>query len=219
MQIIPKFAGTGQFDSVRASGATVSWGSTVNSAAGGQYRLCWCAAMGDCSDFGYFSIDVGELQVYGPTPLQQDRTCVSGRTCFFGASVHGANPWFVSILDTCGQNPDLLHGTVQVVGSSFASVSFDTLTASGGIYRLCWCASRDCSTANAFVVDAGKLELLGSLGFKTELACLVALVKLMASLATTSPTMTSFRFWRLAGLPRTCPCTGSSSHLRVEVLE
>ena len=162
MQIIPKFAGTGQFDSVRASGATVSWGSTVNSAAGGQYRLCWCAAMGDCSDFGYFSIDVGELQVYGPTPLQQDRTCVSGRTCFFGASVHGANPsWFVSILDTCGQNPDLLHGTVQVVGSSFASVSFDTLTASGGIYRLCWCASRDCSTANSFVVDAGKLELLG----------------------------------------------------------
>ena len=166
MQIIPKFAGTGQFDSVRASGATVSWGSTVNSAAGGQYRLCWCAAMGDCSDFRYFSVDLGELQVYGPTPLQQDQTCVSGRTCSFGASVHGAHTWSVSILDTCGQNPALLHGTAQVVGSSFASVSFTSLTASGGIYRLCWCSSRDCSTANSFVVDAGKLELVGVSGMQ-----------------------------------------------------
>ena len=150
-------------ESLQASGAAVSWGAVLNSAAGGRYRLCWCTAWADCSDPQLFGVDVGELQLYGPTPLEQDRTCISGRTCSFGGQVHGAHSWSVSILDTCGLNPDLPSGTAAVIAAgSLTSVSFDVLTAAGGVYRLCWCASRACSTVESFSVDAGKLELVGT---------------------------------------------------------
>ena len=147
---------------MQASGAAVSWGTALNSAAGGQYRLCWCGALGDCTDPQDFAVDVGELYFYGPAPVSQDRTCVSGRTCSFVGHVYGDHTWSVSIMDTCGLNHDPPQGAAVVAATgSVTSVTFDTLTSAGGGYRLCWCSARTCSTSESFAVDAGKLELVG----------------------------------------------------------
>lgn len=49
--------------------------------AGGEYRLCWCAASFPCSSVESFCVDVGVLVGIGPAPLQQRMTCLSGRRC------------------------------------------------------------------------------------------------------------------------------------------
>ena len=76
-------------------GVETQW--PVVTAAGGQYRLCWCAAGFRCSATEDFRVDMGEMQIVGPgvipdpsgTPNHmgglhmwenQDRTCVSGQT-------------------------------------------------------------------------------------------------------------------------------------------
>ena len=63
------------------SGASMDWGRVAFTSAGGQYRLCWCAGGFQCSLMSDYAVDVGALTVLGPTPLQQDRTCVAGQTC------------------------------------------------------------------------------------------------------------------------------------------
>ena len=89
-----------------SSGAVISWGSTPITAEGGQYRLCWCADrtrnitrpingtnnpnitfeleekdLHACRETEHFRVDFGGLYLVGPTPLYQDRTCVSGQSC------------------------------------------------------------------------------------------------------------------------------------------
>jgi hypothetical protein len=74
---------------------SASFGAMVT-AKGGQYRLCWCAGsqqglmhakrsshVGEhgCSAIRDFRTDLGELVIVGPSPLNQDRTCVAGQTC------------------------------------------------------------------------------------------------------------------------------------------
>lgn len=68
-----------------ANGSLGSIGLGSITAAGGEYRICWCGSMGvsvtnSCQDAEHFRIDVGTLMLLGPA-LQQDRTCVSGQTC------------------------------------------------------------------------------------------------------------------------------------------
>merc|ERR1712100_935443 len=41
---IPRFQRAGAVASATAAGRSVSWGNVSISAAGGEYRLCWCAA-------------------------------------------------------------------------------------------------------------------------------------------------------------------------------
>ena len=124
------------------SGASVSWGAQTVSAAGGLYRLCWCAGAITCSAAEDFNTDVCALVIVGASPLQQSRTCISGRLCqldnFIGQDLAATD--VAMVLDTCGTNsivprfPD---------GGRFAPATMRMgmveVTAAGGQYRLCWC--------------------------------------------------------------------------------
>ena len=166
-----RFPSAGFLADVVASGATMSWGSTRISAAGGQYRLCWCDGSSSlCSLSRDFATDFGGLTVIGVSPLRQVRTCVSGQAC----SVHGitgqhlaaGDSWMA--LDTCGQQTSIPRfayaGSSYEVSASGSAITwgFVSPTAAGGQYRLCWCSSGfDCISGEDFVVDAGSLILLG----------------------------------------------------------
>jgi hypothetical protein len=148
---IPRFAAMGFFFQTTSSGGTVTWGSTSPTAAGGQYRLCWCGAGFACSVSDHFRVDAGELTLVGPTPLQQDRTCVSGQTCYVDGitAQHLSHTDVVAILDTCAESSvlrksprtgGLLH--LDPINGSGASFSWQSavITSAGGQYRLCWCS-------------------------------------------------------------------------------
>ena len=160
--------------------ATVSVGSFLSSsslsAAGGIYRLCWCSGLATCSIAESFRTDAGGLLLVGPAPLQQDRTCVAGRTCVVDG-VRGQNLadgdqlW---ILDTCGtaakgQSGFLFADSVDSwlaspAKASGTAFSWAALSSSlpGGQYRLCWCSSMQaCSDSHEYSVDIGSLTLQG----------------------------------------------------------
>jgi hypothetical protein len=170
---------------VTAAGQRFTWGSTAVTAAGGLYRLCWCAMGYTCSIGGDYHVDLGALNVVGPSPLFQDRTCVSGQTCFLddltGDMLSNADSIMIS--DTCGVDhvvPRFQHAGFGVdtspwihtstallmnVSTKGISASWGTLaiSAAGGEYRLCWCASSQnpCSTFAAFRTDMGELKVVG----------------------------------------------------------
>ena len=53
----------------------------VNVSTPVRYRLCWCAAGYACDRVEHFRVDVGEMRLVGPSPVNaQERTCVSGQT-------------------------------------------------------------------------------------------------------------------------------------------
>jgi hypothetical protein len=177
--IVPNFGDSGIVSNVLASGATVSWGSAAVTAAGGQYRLCWCASVSmACSLAEQFRTDAGNLMILGPSPLSQDSTCVSGRTCtlggIIGVDLGSLNGGSVMTLSTCGtdsvSDPSfpirdytagngsaVIAATVrQSVFSGTATVSWGSVavTAPGGQYRLCWCAAHfDCLRGNSHKTD------------------------------------------------------------------
>ena len=76
--------------------------------AGGQYRLCWCSSLAagsspPCVSAAEYVVNFGKLDVIGPFPLQQERTCVGGQTCEFPIQVwHGSGQDSLLLLDTCG---------------------------------------------------------------------------------------------------------------------
>ena len=174
---LPRFANGGLVSEVRSSGAIVAFGAAV-SAAGGEYRLCWCMAGMVCSELENFRVDVGRLTLVAPSPLSQDRTCVSGEICSFdgirGTGLAASDRVFV--LDTCG-----LHSTITSVVHTFLSVDSSGAIASvgsvpvtnvGGTYRLCWCASTyQCSVAADFGFDMGTLTLVGPYPFAQHRTC------------------------------------------------
>ena len=87
-------------------GNSFSWdGYGPMSPAGGQYRLCWCAAGQTCTMFEDFKVDVGELRVIGPSPLDQDRTCVAGMSCVFSGITgqHLQDGDLAMVLSECGK--------------------------------------------------------------------------------------------------------------------
>ena len=65
----------------------------MSTSPGGVYRLCWCASGFACSTAESFAVDLGSLALQGPSPLTQDRTCISGTMCtiegLLGQDVHG----------------------------------------------------------------------------------------------------------------------------------
>ena len=173
--VVPKWSLAGGSVETTSSGTAASWQAIV-SAAGGQYRLCWCATLqinetsaGQfCTHAGDFAVDMGAMWLLGPTPLLQDRTCISGQTCSSKGMVAttGGGVFLsgrVHVLDTCGQVGFLerfpaggLSGEVRplegivtsplagdlldVRGMSVVSWTSEALTVSAGQYRLCWCA-------------------------------------------------------------------------------
>ena len=121
--------------------------SGVVSAAGGQYRLCWCAGSQTCELAEDFRTDAGGLLLIGPAIQTQDRTCVSGQLCAFGGFLGQSlsETDAIAVLDTCGTVHHVprfpIQGLVSSMGSSGSIVTFGTayVTAAGGKYRLCWC--------------------------------------------------------------------------------
>ena len=90
----------------------MSWGSEAVTAAGGEYRLCWCAGGFNCWSSADYLAEVGTIHVDGPTTyrdyrqvtMTQTRTCISGQTCAFDG-IYGFYPSLddvVLIMDTCG---------------------------------------------------------------------------------------------------------------------
>ena len=159
----------------------VSWGDQRVTSAGGDYRLCWCASTGNsslesleplsttCGGLSEYRTDLGRMMVIGPAPLQQGQTCVSGQTCIFDAPAgHLVSELDTfQILDTCG-----FEGSLPGFPSSIPQVDFTRgspsltwaipVTAYGGLYRICWCATGlSCSSAEDFELDAGELLLIG----------------------------------------------------------
>eukprot|EP00438_Fugacium_kawagutii_P036305 Skav212389 [mRNA] locus=scaffold673:17709:27838:- [translate_table: standard] len=162
---------------------------------GGEYRLCWCgpnAAGGACSAEAAFARDAGQVFVLGPRPLQQDRTCIAGRSCMvedilgFGLS----STMQAMILDTCGVASFgvgiATAGTTMANRSSFV---WEKITAKGGQYRMCWCADTEmvalasipaapemsslkhCANPEDFNVDFGRLDLIGPYQVDQSFTC------------------------------------------------
>ncbi len=167
-------------------------------ASGGNYRMCWCAAGFNCTDVSDFRMDLGSLQLQGPSPLQQDRTCTSGQSCklesIFGESLSDDD--VIMIRDTCGFIPaspddvlprfpnDGIVNTVMTKGEAFtwmhenSSSRFMFITAASGYYRLCWCrpsvstSGPSCSLAEHFATDLGELMLLGPSPLQQDRTCI-----------------------------------------------
>ena len=126
------------------------------------------------------------MLVIGPSPLSQDRTCISGQTCTFPVLgehltwLRNDLDWLPSVdqvlvLDSCGaggsvvraEDPDpfarprpLEEG--GVAGLAHMTWNEETDVASGGQYRLCWCAAGFvCNNLGDFVVDLGRLTVNG----------------------------------------------------------
>lgn len=157
------------------------------SAAGGLYRLCWCASFGRCEDS---FTDFGSLQVLGPSPLNQDQTCAfsSSSGCALQIAFrHGDwSPGRLAILETCETGFSSTvdeHSTVHFLGTSETARVVTTsathsvqineefhsnlcngpISACGGQYSLCWCALTPgpCLQASDFHVHVGRLTVIG----------------------------------------------------------
>ena len=161
---LPLFSSSGL---ATASGRMAMW-SSAPIAEGGQYRLCWCSSFATCSPSDF--IDMGELLLLGPSPLEQHRTCVSGLSCefdgFLGNQLSARNK--ILLADTCGvaSMPSSQIASLETLGVS-AVVSWESLEIAGSVYRLCWCSgdtdggTQACNAAEDFQTDAGSLTVIG----------------------------------------------------------
>ena len=142
------------------------------SAAGGLYRLCWCSDkdLDTCRD--EMLVDIGSLQLLGPSPLKQDQTCMAGPSCALEIQF-GHGQWSagqLAILETCSVPTVVPHlsatGLVSTaLSSSITQEEFhfrDPISAAGGLYSLCWCATPGpCVQASDFHIHVGTLTVLG----------------------------------------------------------
>ncbi len=167
--------------------------------SGGQYRLCWChlknlknvnsRSVGELLTFSRLSalgtgvdfVDFGSLQVLGPM-MRQDRTCVSGFTCMLDG-LEGTLNGEILVLDTCGVGTVIDRfasaGLARISNLDGIQVIWDTITAAGGVYRLCWKAGPLSLNANAsedgvpadFRMDLGSLTLIGATLLDQDRTC------------------------------------------------
>ena len=179
--IVDGLVNAGTIASVSASGAVISFGALVNTAGGGSYRLCWCAAGATCNKAEQYKVDVGLFMLIGPAAESTEsiRTCFSGQTCSmttpFGTMLSGADSYM--ILATCGASgiidglpdagflsliPAAEDNSTCVGGECKLTFGTTVVTAAGGQYRLCWCAAgRACHAEEDFKVTVGGFELIG----------------------------------------------------------
>ena len=180
---VPRFSHAGVPNVVEASGTAISWDSTAPTAAGGQYRLCWCSAGFACVAPDSFVVDVGGLVLLGMSPLTQDRTCSSGQACFLrglqGLFDSSLETGALMALDTCGlasviprfSQAGTFSRAVEHAGVTFLAQVAQTTA--GGVYRLCWCSTGGhCDLASAYQVDIGSLAVLGPTPLGQERTCI-----------------------------------------------
>ena len=131
---------------------------SLATAAGGEYRLCWCSSpvananfTSNASNISWscqfatdFGTDFGRLSLVGVSPLHQDQTCVSGQHCHLrdlrGNMLSSLDR--VAVQDTCGQStlpPTWPLGSLSEEGTGQLSITWTSITLPGGQYRLCWC--------------------------------------------------------------------------------
>ena len=180
-------------------------------AGGGQYRLCWCAGGFDCSGGPEsFLQDLGLLQLQGPYPLQQDRTCMSGQMCRLKGIVGEdlTSQDLIMIRDTCGllaTEADLISrfpndgivNSVATSGQTFtwlqdSSTLFAPISSASGVYRLCWCRPKGltevlegeritCELPEHFATDLGQLTLLGPEPLSQDSTCVSGMPCIVAN--------------------------------------
>ena len=167
----------------------MTWGNLQFSAAGGAFRLCWCAGNSTCLVPEDFQLDIGQLLLIGPS-FGHTQSCISGQVC----SISRVKGWQLSdsdrimVLDTCAQPGNATQIPSAIVGFAADGMSWSAVqelnltdemrgstygplmrfelagyvSAQGGRYRLCWCgASAVCSSSEDFYVDFGELQVLG----------------------------------------------------------
>ena len=171
---------------VTLQGGSVSWGSLPITAPGGRYKLCWCSANCKCGQ-EEFRLELGTLDVLGPRPLSQDRTCISGLTCLSPqlTGYHIGSNSRVALLSSCGGSDSVK----DEIGS--AQWSQEIISAPGGSYRICWCMPdefdpnsytwsgnesmrnmTDCSLYADFQTDVGSLKVLGPAPWDQRQTCI-----------------------------------------------
>jgi hypothetical protein len=84
--VVARLPQEGLFDvATNSNGSRIGWGVGSSllrlTAAGGEYRLCWCAGTYSCTLTEDLRVDMGRITIMGPAPLYHARTCVGGQTC------------------------------------------------------------------------------------------------------------------------------------------
>ncbi|CAJ1351241.1 unnamed protein product [Effrenium voratum] len=146
--------------------------------------MCWCATTpGPCLEATEFHVTLGRLDIVGPSPLLQDKTCISGQNCFIDGllGTYTGSGDHVLIADTCGSETAIIAGTVNAGLADLATALVATwgknpLTSAGGQYRLCWCSgAAECVQAGAFATDMGALLLVGPAPLDQHRTCISGL--------------------------------------------
>eukprot|EP00438_Fugacium_kawagutii_P036307 Skav212391 [mRNA] locus=scaffold673:88105:90723:- [translate_table: standard] len=181
----PELQYTQTLESFEEPGKALSarWISVPLPLTGGDYRLCWCSGQSICSLSQDFKVDAGAITVIGVSPFSQDRTCISGRTCFLrdilGTGLSSDDVLFA--LETCGQDSTLARfpfsGKVDlqesIAGTTFSQM--ERITSAGGVFRLCWCHGSgfedDCLVSKEAVTDVGSLFLIGAASLSQDRTC------------------------------------------------
>ena len=109
----------GNGSAVTLQSGTVSWGSLPITGPGGRYKLCWCSASFKCGP-EEFRLEIGTFDVLGPRPLSQDRTCISGLTCFSPQLTghHIGLDSRVALLSSCGVGSDSVKDEINSVSGT-----------------------------------------------------------------------------------------------------
>ena len=164
--VVHRLQNSGLMAGPGVNSTSLKWTTSVF-APGGQYRLCWCAQGQTCTTMPDFRLDLGALAILGPSPLQQDRSCVAGQHCEMDAISGFSIEGWLMVLETCGQATLGLPNVAFLTEAG--SVTWGVPSIPGGQYRLCWCSPEvsfalnrsSCATSSEFTLDMGTFSLLG----------------------------------------------------------
>ncbi|CAE8721744.1 unnamed protein product [Polarella glacialis] len=147
---------------------------------GGEWKVCYCTGGGDagCTGPADFGARLGILTVLGPSPNNQDVTCIAGRPCSLGGFtgqglsisdrvqlvVHsiGAACGSVSAVEDTSRDADAFQDAAQVIGSGLQVSLLDADLPYGGQWLMCYCVvSAGCSSHVDFAQHLGMLSVRG----------------------------------------------------------
>lgn len=121
-------------------------------AHGGEYAVCWCAALGHratCSRSEDFMFFVGRLRLAGPAGNDL-YVCVKGRVCKL-ETVSGTDLMvgdMLRIMTRCGTEGDIFGSTQELRTAAYAADGTAELAdrldpMPPGVYAVCWCRRQE----------------------------------------------------------------------------